>query len=91
MGEGDEYSHAALLKEIRDLGGLRPYDRNFTPGAPTQKMRGEHIASQQANAQNVMTSAPRRAVRRNVRRSFGVNTLPGSVSARFARLASSIC
>lgn len=48
--EGDEYSHAALLKEIRSRGGLRPYDQSFTQGGPTQKLRGEHSAAQQANA-----------------------------------------
>jgi hypothetical protein len=50
VAEGDEYSHAALLKKIRDEGGLRPYDTQLTQGAPSQKLRGEHIASQQANA-----------------------------------------
>lgn len=50
--EGDEYSHAALLKEIRDRGGIRPYDKDYTAGAPTQKMRGDFQASQQANAKN---------------------------------------
>lgn len=47
--EGDEYSHAALLKEIRARGGLRPFDKDYTPGAPVQKMRGEFQNAQQAN------------------------------------------
>ncbi len=50
--EGDEYSHAALLKEIRSRGGLRPYDLDIKAGAPTGKLRGDHIAAQQANAKN---------------------------------------
>lgn len=48
--EGDEYGHAALLKEIRARGGLRPFDKDYTAGAPTQKLRGDFQASQQANA-----------------------------------------
>jgi hypothetical protein len=59
--EGDEYSHAALLKEIRSRGGLRPYDKAFTDGAPTQKLRGEHVASQQANAKYYGKNAVYRA------------------------------
>jgi hypothetical protein len=55
--EGDEYSHAALLKEIRSRGGLRPYDREIVQGAPVIKARGDFQASQQANAKNYGANA----------------------------------
>jgi hypothetical protein len=37
----DEYGPQAMLSAIRKLGGIRPYDKDYTPGAPVQKMRGE--------------------------------------------------
>lgn len=37
----DEYGHEALLRSIRELGGLRPWDPDFVQGAPTRKMTGE--------------------------------------------------
>lgn len=46
--EGDEYSHAALLKEIRERGGLRPYEKDFRAGAPTRHLREEAQVGQQA-------------------------------------------
>jgi hypothetical protein len=39
--EGTEYGDAALLKAIRDLGGLRMYDKNYVPGAKTTRLTGE--------------------------------------------------
>lgn len=44
---GDEYGHAELLKSIRDLGGIRSYDKGFVQGAPPIKMRGEYDAVKQ--------------------------------------------
>lgn len=46
--EGDEYSHAALLKEIRDRGGIRPFDKDITQGAPVGQLREESQAAQRA-------------------------------------------
>lgn len=39
--EGDEYGHAQFLKAIRDLGGLRMYDKNYVAGAKTTRMTSE--------------------------------------------------
>lgn len=36
-----ERSDAALLRNIAELGGIRPFEKNFVPGAPTTKMRGD--------------------------------------------------
>lgn len=36
-----EYGDAALLKSIRDLGGLRMFDKDFTPGAKTARLSEE--------------------------------------------------
>lgn len=43
--EGDEYSHAALMKEIRDRGGLRPFDKDFQGGGPARQLREESQAA----------------------------------------------
>jgi hypothetical protein len=41
MSEGAEYGPAALLGEIRRLGGIRPFDVDYVQGAPKAVMRGE--------------------------------------------------
>lgn len=56
-GAANEYGHGALLKAIRDRGGLRPFDPDFIAGAPTQKMRGEFQAVQQLYKNNYGTNA----------------------------------
>lgn len=38
---GMEYGHAEFLKSIRELGGLKPYIKDYVPGAPVVKMTGE--------------------------------------------------
>lgn len=46
--EGDEYGPAALLREIRDRGGVRPFDKDFSQGAPAVALREESQAASQA-------------------------------------------
>lgn len=41
MAEGDEYGDTALLKAIRDLGGLRMFDKNYVAGAKTTRLTSE--------------------------------------------------
>lgn len=37
----DQHSPTALMKEIRKLGGLRPFDIDYVPGAKNRRMKGD--------------------------------------------------